>query len=319
MPEVFQAKLLPDSTKLVGYTWLISHFNFNLPVRELSCVSSKRLSVAKERKESWSVFDSQMAPDEDISSQLEFALKHERLDLLLIKKVLTAWGEQEVEKYVQDNSRGIYNRKVWFYYEFFSRKNLTLKDLGPANYVNLIDDKIYFTNPNAINSKRHKIKNNLLGNASFCPVICKTPKLKLYIEKNLKQSAHVFVGQISPSVLRRAASFLLLSDSKASFEIEGERPPQNRIERWGKIINEAGKTDFSIKELKRLHGALIQNSKFIKIGLRDEGVFLGERDRDNNPIPEFIGAREDDLSELMEGLIQLNNFLSKQNLSLIHI
>ncbi len=38
--------------------------------------------------------------------------------------------------------------------------------------------------------------------------------------------------------MRRASSFLLLADSQASFEIEGERVTRNRIENWGKIINQ---------------------------------------------------------------------------------
>lgn len=68
---------------------------------------------------------------------------------------------------------------------------------------------------------------------------------------------------------------MLLSDSKASFEIEGEHPPKNRIENWGKVINEAGKSDLSIDEIQRLHAILLQDSRFMKIGLRDEEVFLG--------------------------------------------
>jgi len=39
-------------------------------------------------------------------------------------------------------------------------------------------------------------------------------------------------------LMRRASSFLLLADSQASFEIEGERVTRNRIENWGKIINQ---------------------------------------------------------------------------------
>ena len=39
------------------------------------------------------------------------------------------------------------------------------------------------------------------------------------------------MGHTGAHVVARAASFLLLADSRASFEIEGERPPRNRLER----------------------------------------------------------------------------------------
>ena len=42
-------------------------------------------------------------------------------------------------------------------------------------------------------------------------------------------------------------------------------------------------------------------------GLRPEGVFLGERDHQGDPLPEFIGARPDDLADLMAGLLETND------------
>jgi hypothetical protein len=35
---------------------------------------------------------------------------------------------------------------------------------------------------------------------------------------------------------------------------------------------------------------LIEDGRFTKIGLRPDGVFLGERDHLGEPLPEFIGA-----------------------------
>jgi hypothetical protein len=51
--------------------------------------------------------------------------------------------------------------------------------------------------------------------------------------------------------------------------------------------------------------ALVYN-RIIRPDLRPDGVFLGERDYENDPMPEFIGARPDDLSSLMQGLITTN-------------
>jgi hypothetical protein len=98
-----------------------------------------------------------------------------------------------------------------------------------------------------------------------------------------------------------------LADTKASFEIEGERPPRNRLERWGRAVLQAGKHPLTMEEIVRLHGVLIEDPRFVRVGLRSGGVFLGEQDHDGNPLPEFIGARPNDLEDLMTGLIDANN------------
>jgi len=89
----------------------------------------------------------------------------------------------------------------------------------------------------------------------------------------------------------RAASILLLADSRASFEIEGERPPRGRLERWGRAVLQAGKNPLTFDEILRVHGVLIEDTRFVRAGLRPDGVFLGERDHLGDPLPEFIGAR----------------------------
>jgi len=100
---------------------------------------------------------------------------------------------------------------------------------------------------------------------------------------------------------------MLLADSRASFEIEGERPPRNRLERWGRAVLEAGKNRLTLDEIVRLHRVLIEDTRFVSAGLRPDGVFLGERGRYGDPLPEFIGARPDNLEDLMGGLVEAND------------
>lgn len=84
------------------------------------------------------------------------------------------------------------------------------------------------------------------------------------------------IGKAGAHVVARAAGFLLLADSGASFEIEGERAPINRLERWGRAVLKAGKRPLSQTEIDRLARILIGDDRFTKIGYRDEGVFVGE-------------------------------------------
>ncbi|HEX4998703.1 MAG TPA: Fic family protein [Terriglobia bacterium] len=67
---------------------------------------------------------------------------------------------------------------------------------------------------------------------------------------------------------------------------------------------QAGKHPLSLDEIIRLQSVLIEDARFVAKGLRPDGVFLGERDQAGSPLPEFIGARPDDLSDLMACLLQ---------------
>jgi hypothetical protein len=104
----------------------------------------------------------------------------------------------------------------------------------------------------------------------------------------------------------------MLKDSMASFNIEGETPAQDRIIRWGKAIGQAGGMTLSIDEFLRLQKIVIENSRFIKMGLRTKGGFVGEHDHETGmPLPEHISARPQDLEILINGLI--NTYVLLQN------
>ncbi len=309
MAVAFQNKILPNSCQLIGYSWLINHFYLELPLRQLCCISQKRLATQTIQNGKWLIFDAQLMVEDLAYSHLEFALKHEYIDLLVLKKIFENFSVQELSQSIEVNPKRILSKKIWFLYEFLLDTKLSLEDLSVGKYDDLLDDKKYIINKSIIKSKRHKINNNLLGTEKLCPIIKRTAKLQHYLDSNLNNEISNVIGSVSKSLVRRAASFLLLSDSKASFEIEGERPPKNRIENWGKIINEAGKTTLSVDEIQRLHAILLEDSRFMKIGLRDEEVFLGDRDRDNYPIPEFIGANSKDILALMKDWIELEQKL----------
>lgn len=315
MTIAFQNELLPNSCQLIGYSWLISNFNLELPLRQLSCVSQKRLAAQTIQNGKWLIFDAQLMVVDLAYSHLEFAIKHEYIDLLVLKNILKSFSVEEISQNIKINPKRILSKKIWFLYEFLLDEKLPLEDLSVGKYDDLLDEKKYIVNNNSIKSKRHKINNNFLGTQKLCPIIKRTTELQYYLDIDLSNEISNVIGKVSKGLIRRAASFLLLSDSKASFEIEGERPPKNRIENWGKIINEAGKTSLSVNEVQRLHAILLEDSRFIKIGLRDEEVFLGDRNRDNYPIPEFIGAKSIDLPVLMQDWIELEQKLTNDEIN----
>jgi hypothetical protein len=135
-------------------------------------------------------------------------------------------------------------------------------------------------------------------------LIFRTKKLDEFIEMNFPARARPVVADVPRNLLARAAAFLLLKDSKSSYAIEGERTPRDRIQRWGRAIGEAGRQPINLEELLRLQRIVIGDARFVRLGLRREGGFVGEHDRQTRmPLPDHISGRPDDLVSLIDGMV----------------
>jgi len=299
--SVFHGIKAPEEGILVGYGALIEAYSLSMPIpNQLALISSKKRQYTSEN---WQVLTSRHEPEDTLYKQLVFALKYEGINLLFFKKLFETLTEQEITTLVQIEPQGQYSRKIWFLYEWLSGKTLPIPDLEKGNFVILIDDDIQFGLSTSTNSSRHRIKNNLPGTVDFCPLIHKTEKLTNYMNENLSNKKNSYLKAIHKDVLQRASAFLLLKDSKASFTIEGENPTNTRAVRWGKAIGQAGSKPLDKEELLRLQQIVIENSRFIEMGFRTEGGFVGEHERTTGePIPEHISAKWEDIDILINGL-----------------
>ncbi len=310
---IFQEKTVPVGTRLAGWAALVRMFGVAAAVRRPACVSEQYVSGSRRGEGAWLVFDKRYWPGATFANHLTFALRHEDIDLLLFKRIFDAVPQREVEAFVRAAPTGIPVRRAWFLYETLTGRTLDFEDAPRAVAVDLLDPKAYFTVQPRL-SKRHRVRNNLLGTGRFCPVIRRTKTLEELVALDLSAKARETVGRAGANLVARAASFMLLADSRASFEIEGERPPRNRLERWGRAVLQAGKNPLTLDEIIRLQRVLIEDTRFVRAGLRPDGVFLGERDHNGDPLPEFIGARPGDLDDLMGGLLEANDRMREDGL-----
>ncbi len=86
-------------------------------------------------------------------------------------------------------------------------------------------------------------------------------------------------------------------------------PPQV-LENWGRAIAQAGLYPLTIEELLRLQKIVIEDSRFVPLGLRQEGGFIGVHERATQmPLPDHISARWQDVPPLIEGMIGAYNRL----------
>ena len=300
--NVFHERTAPEWGNLVGYGAIIDSMKLPVPIPEqLSLISQKHKRYSKP---GWQVFTIKHQPQDTLYNHLVFALKYEGINLLFFKKLFEQLPPSDIEEWIKSEPLSIYSRKIWFLFEWLMQKKLSVPDLREGNYVPLIDEKLQFASKISVNSNRHRIKNNLPGTLNFCPLVYKTEKLEKYLSKNLADKINKLLDRIHKDILLRTSAFLLLKDSKASFTIEGEIPTQNRASRWGRAIGQAGNKSLSKEELLRLQQIVIENSKFLKMGFRTEGGFVGEHDRSTGePIPEHIPSRWQDIDILMSGLL----------------
>jgi len=302
---LFQDRLLNDETRLAGLAALVQALAVKAPVRQPSVVSEKYIRGSHRDEGGWRIYDKRYWPGDSFADHLTFALRHESLDLLVLKRIFAVAPKAEIEAFVRAAPTGVPARRVWFLYELLTGDTLDIPEISNIAAVDLLDAEAYFTGKPKL-SKRHRVRDNLLGTKEFTAVIRKTPALVEFTRSGLAAKASDTIGRTGAHVVSRAASFLLLADSRASFAIEGESPPRNRLERWGRAVVQAGKHPLTVDEIVRLHGVLIEDNRLIHPGIRPDAVFLGERDHDNNPLPEFIGAKPGDLNGLMAGLIAAN-------------
>ncbi|WP_315731587.1 MULTISPECIES: Fic family protein [unclassified Bradyrhizobium] len=299
--SVFHDRRLPEAATPAGYAALIDAYHLSVPVpRVLSAIGTKHRIIDQG---GWRIYTPRHAPDATLEGHLTFALKNEGLDLAVLKRLFLAAKEDEIAELVKQKPTGLYTRRIWFLYEWLLGRELNLPTADKVSYVDAVDTELQYASSGQ-NSVRHRVRNNLPGTPDFCPLVFKTAALADFVARDLKERARVVVSQVPKDLLARTAAFLLLKDSKSSYVIEGERPPQDRIQRWGRVIGEAGRAPLDEAEFLRLQRIVIGDERFVKLGFRQEGGFVGEHDRETQrPIPDHISARHEDIASLMRGLI----------------
>ena len=308
--SAFRGIEAPETGVLAGYAAIIHAYDLLVPTPyPLTLISDKNRQY---RQEPWQVMPPRYAPNADNYSQLVFALKYEGVNLLVLKKLFEKLGPIQVQNMVQQEPLGQYSRRLWFFYEWLMPDKLNIPDLTTGNYTSAINDTLQYDIAGT-RSKRQRVINNLPGTPEFCPLTRKTNKLQEYINSDLSAHAQNTLTGIRKDILLRASAFLLLMDSKASFAIEGEYPKSKKMARWGDAVAQAGTRQLTKKELIRLQRLVIENARFIKIGLRTQGGFVGEHDRSTGvPVPEHISAKWEDLDRLINGIIDTNSLLVKE-------
>jgi len=298
----FRGSPVPGGGALAGYAWLVERYGLVLPTpARLTAIAGHH----RPREEgSWQLLPGRYTPAPSLDEQLEFALKWEGVDLAVLQALFEVVPDAELATVVRQRPSGNQTRRLWFLHEWLTGRTLDVPDAPQKKAVPIVDPERQLALHTGELSRRHRIRNNLPGTPAFCPMVRRTPAIRAWMARGLAKRVLEVTGAIRRDVLTRAAAFLLLRDSRASFRIEGETPSLDRARRWAESLASAGTTELSITALEALQRTVIGDARFVRLGLREAGGFVGEHDRDSRaPIPDHISASPGDLASLLLGLI----------------
>ncbi len=280
------------SVHFCGYEWLKQIYKLDID----SPNSISKIGGAKSPDSR--MFRSEYQPEDTLAGHLLFALKHENLNLGILKAFFNTCDIRELEEWISENPQGLQTRRAWFFYEWLTGRVLSLPDADTKyKYVDALNEKFYYT-ADKTNSPRHKVRNNMPGVPGFCWLVRKTPAMKAFDAKELhKQMSDAYSNH---PMIGRAEAFLLTKDSQKSFEIEKEKF-DNRAVRWVKTVRAFMGSRLDDAKLFEMQKQLVSNPDN---GWRADYGWIGDRLPDATPLPDHISAHPDALEPLMQAWLE---------------
>jgi hypothetical protein len=297
---------IPAGAIAVGYRALVEKYQLNVvPHYRWSFIipSGARRSLQGLGPEIY-LYDRDYAVENPKNSlhQLEFALKHEGLNLEIVRALFTHVQHDEVFNYVSQHSSGKYERITWFLYEKLTEKRLDIVDLERGAYVDLLNMDDYFTTP-AIQHRRYRINDNMLGNFAFCPLMRRTVFLESFEAHNFDKVANDLLSQYDRVMLERASHYLYVQETISSYRIERERPSKQRLSRFIQLVKQAETIPvLTQKILAELQGAVV-DARFATGSYRTIQNYVGQSIDWQRQIVHYISPKPDDVADLMQGLL----------------
>lgn len=306
----------PADTVLTGYSALIHRFALAVPMPDVLAVTHDARQRADKGRNHWvapgdfAVYEvTYRGKDESdprriqrgdltFAEHLTFALKHEAVDLHVLKKLFLAIDPDLVADMVRRSPTSGYVRQAFFFYEWLTGRRLDLPSAG-GGYVDALDPEVWHT-ATPINSPRHRVRDNIPGTPTLAPLVRRSATFQGDIREECNSRAEHALALAPRGIQSRLARRLLLRDSRSTFAIEDENPSVDKLEKWSRLVAESGRQPLDLDYLLSLQ-KLIMDSRFIQLGVRRHGVYLGEQ-IDGSLIPDWIGARPEDLRELIGGV-----------------
>ncbi|HRO61488.1 MAG TPA: Fic family protein [Burkholderiaceae bacterium] len=288
----------------VGFKALETQFGIALvqPLRVESVIGTTR-SVRESPYRVQNQYPAVYRPADSFSGHFEFGLKYEEIHLEFLARLFAACGPKPLEQWCRAEPFGRYARRAGFFYEWLTGQRLDVPDLTRGSYVDAVSGNACLTRTEAVRNRRWRINDNLPGTPAFCPLVRRTQALAEALQFDPCVALAELDRQFGEDALMRAAAWLTLKESRASFLIEHEADETDRIKRFARVMaDHCGKLDepLGTESLALLQKGILGETA-LRLGVRRSPVFVGQATiRDD--IVHYIGPHFSALDGMLDGL-----------------
>lgn len=176
-----------------------------------------------------------------------------------------------------------------------------------GNYVDALDDDKLVTASadRAVKVPRWRINDNLPGTREFCPLVIKTETVSKAASLDVPQLFGELEAEFGEDLLMRAAVWMTLRESKASFAIEGEADRVGRVQRFADVMARRtgqGEVPLSTVALAELQREILGDRTTIThFGLRQSPVFVGET-LHYQEVVHYVAPPANEIALMLKGL-----------------
>ncbi|RZT41982.1 Fic family protein [Cupriavidus agavae] len=288
--------------RLVGYAWIRNTLKLEaFPVQpEARAGATTRILATGDAL----LFPRKVAPpdDGDLLDHLLFALKHEGVNLAILALALPQVTQADIQQSVDAQPSSRYGRLAAWLWEHFTGAELTPRLPEKVPYVSLFDPARYYTAEPGQLHPRWRVRFNGLGSLDQCVTVRRTDAIQAVLDMDVFGRMDAFIATVGKDILDRALSWAYLSETESSFEIERERPTQDKSERFVRLLERAHDgRPLDESYLTELQNDIITNPYDRAVQYRIQQNWLRRGGRGAASVT-YVPPAPDDVPALMAGL-----------------
>jgi hypothetical protein len=244
----------------IGYGKLVDQLHLNVGSLSRSAEISSAVNKRHDAADRIS-FPSGVAITDTIVGHIEFALRHEGVNLEVLDATFDKLDPALLVQRLQQSPNGDPIRRACFLWEWMRGEKLGAPVAPTCGYVDLFPSAHYVVAGNPIKDPRFRVNNNALGNPDFCPVV----KIDAIANAGnvyalFEQIPGLINDPLDAALYARAVRYLYLSETRSSFAIEREVPDATKEERFVTLLAHAGEEDRVSEEwLVMLQNAVVKD------------------------------------------------------------
>lgn len=292
----------------IGAAWLVRAYGV-VPLGRLPVMSQVGGRRATEVNAGFRLetYPESMRPAAEPAAHLQFHLRHEVPHLEFLARLFERAGSHFIQAWIASAPTGQYARRAAFLYEWLTGDTLEVPKRLGGNYVDAIDETklVAASRDRVVKVQRWRVNDNLPGTREFCPIVVKSEVVEKAAALNVPRLFGELTDEFGEDLLLRAAVWMTLRESKASFAIEGEAGHVGRVQRFADVMARRtghGEVPLNDTALAGLQQEILGDRATIThFGVRQSPVFVGETAR-SQEVVHYVAPPADEVGTMLEGL-----------------